>query len=70
MGNNPTITEPDFDVIIKGAGPAGLNAALLHVGHGEKVLVVEKNNYPGGRHAWFRRGKYIFGTTDISPEEF
>ncbi len=70
MGNNPTITEPDFDVIIKGAGPAGLNAALLHAGHGEKVLVVEKNNYPGGRHAWFRRGKYIFATTDISPEEF
>lgn len=37
-----------FDVIILGAGPSGMNAAVCAARNGLKVLLIEKNGYPGG----------------------
>jgi phytoene dehydrogenase-like protein len=39
----------DYDVIIIGAGAAGLSAAALLATEGQKVLVLERNRYLGGR---------------------
>ena len=51
---------PHFDLIVIGAGNAGLAAALTAAGLGKRVLVVEKNLYPGGSAASFRRGRFEF----------
>jgi sulfide-dependent adenosine diphosphate thiazole synthase len=46
---NETIQEyADSDVIIIGAGPAGLTAGRKIASSGLKTLVVEQNNYLGG----------------------
>ena len=70
MENKTGLPDFDCDVIIIGAGPAGLNAALSQALDGKKVLVLEKNNVPGGRHACFRRGKYVFQTAGDPPEKY
>jgi flavin-dependent dehydrogenase len=41
------MNEPNYDVIIVGAGPAGLSAAFFCGKANMKVLVLEKNNKPG-----------------------
>ena len=41
------MTQPAFDVIIIGAGAAGLFAALTAAGRGRKVLLLEKNRRAG-----------------------
>lgn len=45
---NPTSTTTDYDVIIAGAGPAGLTAGIYTGRSGLKVLILEKNT-PGGK---------------------
>ena len=35
------------DVIVIGAGPAGLMAAAVAAGRGKRVTVLEKNDFPG-----------------------
>ena len=42
-----TVTE-DTDVVIIGAGGAGLSAAVAAAEKGKKVIIVEKNHYAGG----------------------
>ncbi|MDY4610455.1 MAG: FAD-dependent oxidoreductase [Sphaerochaetaceae bacterium] len=37
-----------YDVIITGAGPSGMAAALSAARNGASVLLIEKNGYPGG----------------------
>ncbi|MFQ8898641.1 MAG: FAD-dependent oxidoreductase [[Clostridium] scindens] len=38
-----------FDILIIGAGPAGLSAAIEAAKYGAEVLVVDENSKPGGQ---------------------
>ena len=42
------LTSKDYDIVVIGAGPGGLPAAISAARHGAKVLLVEKNGYLGG----------------------
>ncbi len=41
-------TAKEYDIVVIGAGPGGLGAALAAARNGAKVLLVEKNGYLGG----------------------
>ncbi|MBE5772122.1 MAG: FAD-dependent oxidoreductase [Clostridiales bacterium] len=41
-------TTKEFDIVVLGAGPAGLAAALAAARNGAKVLLADKNGYLGG----------------------
>jgi len=65
----------EFDVVVVGAGPGGLGAAIQAARNGAKVLLVEKNGYLGGN---MTIGLPFFGFLDRDanvvmaglPEEF
>lgn len=48
LGRNPTASEEIYDVVIIGAGPAGLAAAVYGGSEGLKTLLIEKRA-PGGQ---------------------
>ncbi len=48
----------DLDVIVVGAGPAGISSALACIGHGLKVLVVDQSVF-GGTIAHYPRAKVV-----------
>jgi phytoene dehydrogenase-like protein len=50
----------DYDVIIIGAGIAGLVAGNYLQKGGKRVLIIEQNNYPGGCACSFARSGYTF----------
>jgi len=50
IGTNPEITSEIYDVVIIGAGPAGLAAAVYGASEGLRTLVVERKA-PGGQAA-------------------
>lgn len=50
----------DYDVIIIGAGNAGLSAGATLALEGKKVCILEKHNIPGGCGTSFRRGRFEF----------
>lgn len=52
-----------YDVIVIGAGNGGLSAAAYLTKEGKKVLILEKNNLPGGCATSFRRGRFEFEAT-------
>jgi sarcosine oxidase subunit alpha len=61
LGNAPTKTDPDLfsqraafcDVLVVGAGPAGLSAALEAAEAGKRVILVEQDNILGAySRAW------------------
>lgn len=57
----------DYDVVIIGAGPAGLTAAYELTKHNKKVLIVEKKPNVGGLAETKVFGKYRY---DIGPHRF
>ncbi len=50
----------NVDVVVIGAGCAGLSSAARFATSGKKVLVYEKHNIPGGCGTSFRRGRFEF----------
>ena len=48
MFNETLVEYTDSDVIIIGAGPAGLMAGRELAKNGIKTLIIEQNNYVGG----------------------
>ena len=49
---------PKYDVVVVGAGNAGMSAALQCQLAGKKTLLIEKHNLPGGAATSFRRGRF------------
>ncbi len=47
-----------YDVVVVGAGNAGLSAALQCQLAGKKTLLIEQHNLPGGAATSFRRGRF------------
>ena len=60
----------EFDVVVVGAGLAGLTTAVTLVDRGAKVLVVEKNGYSGGNSAYASSGlNAVSGGNDETNDE-
>ena len=49
-----------YDIVVVGAGNAGLSAALHCASEGKKVLLIEQHNLPGGCATSFVRGRFEF----------
>ena len=63
-----------FDVVVVGAGNAGLSAAMQMALAGKKTLLIEQHNLPGGCASSFRRGRFeiepsLHELCDLGPEE-
>jgi prolycopene isomerase len=52
--------DSSYDVIVIGAGLGGLSAATLLAKEGQKVLLLERHNVPGGYATSFVRGRFEF----------
>jgi phytoene desaturase len=66
MNNNSTKTKAAH-VVIVGAGPGGLAAALLLAKSGVQVTIVEKRNHVGGRTSTISQDGFSF---DVGPTFF
>ncbi|MBI3429550.1 MAG: phytoene desaturase [Actinobacteria bacterium] len=53
---------PTNNIVIVGAGLAGLSAALRLAGSGRNVTVIERESVPGGRNGLLKVGGYSFDT--------
>ena len=65
---------PKYDVVVVGAGNAGLSAALQCQLGGRKTLLIEKHNVPGGAATSFVRGRFeiepsLHELCDFGPED-
>jgi succinate dehydrogenase/fumarate reductase flavoprotein subunit len=63
--NSPEGSLPDgseFDLVVIGAGGAGLSAAVFAAMDGARVLVVEHTEYVGGTTAWSAGTTWVPGT--------
>ena len=52
-----------YDVVVVGAGNAGLSAAVKCAVEGKKTLLIDQHNLPGGCASSFRRGRFELKTT-------
>lgn len=53
---------PTNNIVVVGAGLAGLSAALRLAGAGRNVTVIERESVPGGRNGLLKIGGYSFDT--------
>lgn len=72
MAPTDPATRPDAEVVIIGGGLGGLSAGALLARAGHRVLLLEKNERPGGCAQTFVRGDYVFDpavhfTIDAGP---
>jgi len=58
----------EYDVIIVGAGPAGLSAALMAMKNGLNYLLLEKEESPGGAILSYPRQKLVMTTPVEIPQ--
>ena len=56
----------DYDVVVVGAGPAGLAAAVYAASDGLSVVVAERN-VPGGQASWTSQIENYFGIDPLGP---
>ena len=63
------MAEEKYDVVVVGAGIAGLICANYLVSSGHKVILVEHNHQAGGLMGGFRRKGFYFDAGDQSFEE-
>jgi predicted Rossmann fold flavoprotein len=61
---------PDYDVVILGAGAAGLMCAFTAAQRGRKVLVLEKSNKVGKKILMSGGGRCNFTNYHVTPENF
>ena len=62
----------EFDLVVIGAGGAGLSAALFAALDGAKVLVVERTEWVGGTTAWSAGTTWVPGThhaAQVNPND-
>lgn len=53
----------NYDVVIIGAGVGGITAGLTLANSKKKVLILEKNDIPGGLATTIRKGRFEFDTS-------
>ena len=63
-----------YDIVVVGAGNAGLSAALQSALAGKKTLLIKQHNLPGGCATSFRRGRFeiepsLHEICDLGPVE-
>ena len=63
-----------YDVVVVGAGNAGLSAAVKCAVEGKKTLLIDQHNLPGGCASSFRRGRFEFDPSvheicDFGPDD-
>ena len=60
LADSHTPSRPAYDIVVVGSGIGGLAAAALLARAGRDVLVVERNEGPGGYARAFKRGEFTF----------
>jgi predicted Rossmann fold flavoprotein len=61
---------PDFDVIVLGAGAAGLMCAMTAGRRGRRVLVLERSNKAGKKILMSGGGRCNFTNLDVTPQHY
>lgn len=72
QGLDPASISPRYDVVVVGAGGAGLAAALFAAIEGARVLLVERTGLVGGTTAWSAATTWVPGTHHaqaVNPED-
>jgi predicted Rossmann fold flavoprotein len=64
------MNRPDFDVVVLGAGAAGLFCALTAAQRGRRVLVLETSNKAGKKILMSGGGRCNFTNLDVTPDNF
>lgn len=65
-----TSTEQHYEIIVLGAGAAGLMCAITAANRGRRVLVLEKSNKPGKKILMSGGGRCNFTNLYVEPENY